>query len=74
MTIEEIFSWIACALVVSGIAMLGHKHGNGFAVIAVGGVITAVLVYRAGELSGLVMQNVIAVATNMYSFCRWRKK
>lgn len=72
MEVEKIFSWVACVLVVSGIAMIGHKQKYGFIIISVGGVITGVLVYMAG-LPGLVIQNLIAVATNIYSFWRWKR-
>ena len=72
MTIEEVFSWVACVLVVTGITMLGHKRKAGFLVIAVGGMVTAVLVFLAENLLGLVAQNVIAVTTNIYSYAMWR--
>lgn len=71
---EEIFSWVACALVVTGIIMLGHKQKSGFVIIAAGGIITAVLVFLAGDLSGLVAQNVIAVVSNVYSWIMWLLK
>lgn len=71
MEIEKVFSWVACVLVVSGIAMLGHKNKYGFLVIAVGGAITGILVYIA-NLPGLVLQNFIATVVNIYSFCKWK--
>jgi hypothetical protein len=73
MEIEQMFGWIAFLLIAGGITTIGHKHRSGFVAIALGGVITGILVYQA-ELYGLVAQNVTAVALNVYSFCVWGKK
>ena len=69
-TADKILDWSVCILILLGVAVIGHKHAEGFLIGIVGQTLGAILMYRK-QLPGLVVLNIAGICVNLYAYWKW---